>query len=158
MGFVHKAESNLGLRSILGSKLAPDRSELSVGGTTTAANNLAVPAGVVVEVEDTELGARVQAVGHLLVVLGKEGAVEVAAEVLVDEVLPANGDTEGVELVILDKVLHLGLTGGAGVDVVTSGSTVGVHAEIEASNVDTSVLTLLLVSGTLCHRYRMLLP
>jgi hypothetical protein len=145
MGLVHETESDLGLRSILGSKLRPDRGELSVGGTTAAANNLTVPAGVVVEVEDTELGAGVQAVGHLLVVLGEEGGVEVATELAVDKVLPANGETESVELVVLDEVLHLGLTGGSGVDVAAGGSTVGVHTEIEASNVDTGVLISLLV-------------
>jgi hypothetical protein len=145
MGLVHDAESDLRLGSILGSQLRPDGSELSVGGTTAAANNLAVPAGVVVEVEDAELGARVQAVGHLLVVLGEEARVEGAAEVLVDEVLPADGETEGVELVVLDEVVHLGLTGGSRVDEAAGGSTVGVHTEIEASDVDTGVLILVLV-------------
>jgi hypothetical protein len=144
VGLVHETESDLGLRSVLGSKLRPHRGELSVGGTTAAANNLAVPAGVVVEVEDTELSTGVQAVGHLLIVLGEEGGVEVTAELAVDKVLPANGETESVELVVLDEVLHLGLTGGSRVDVAAGGSTVGVHAEIEASNVDTGVLVSLL--------------
>jgi hypothetical protein len=61
------------------------------------------------------------------------------------QVLPADGETEGVELVVLDEVVHLGLTGGSRVDEAAGGGTVGVHAEIEASNVDTGVLILVLV-------------
>ena len=157
VGLVHEAESNLRLAGILGSKLAPDGGELGVGGTTAAANNLAVPASVVVEVKDTESGSRVQAVGHLLVVLGEEGGVEVATELAVDKVLPADGETEGVELVVLDEVVHLGLAGGSRVDVAAGGSTVGVHAEIEACNVDTGVLISLLVL-IFFHGYGMPLP
>lgn len=142
MGLVHDAESNLRLGSILSSQLRPDGSELGVGRTAAAANNLTVPASVVVEVEDTKGSARVQAVGHLLIVLGEEGGVKGATEVLVDKVLPANGDAESVELVVLDEVVHLGLTGGSRIDVAARGSTVGVHTEIEASNVDTGVLIL----------------
>jgi hypothetical protein len=149
MGLVHDAESDLRLGSILSSQLRPDGSELGVGRTTAAANNLTVPAGVVVEVKDAKGSARVQAVGHLLIVLGEEGGVKGATEVLVDKVLPANGKTESVELVVLDEVVHLGLTGGSRIDVTAGGSTVGVHAEIEASNVDTGVLISVLVLNIL---------
>ena len=143
MGLVHDTESDLGLRSVLGGQLRPDGGELGVGGAAAAADDGTVPAGVVVEVDDTQLSAGVQAVCNLGVVLRKERAVEVAAEGIANEVLPADGETEGIELIILDEVVHLGLTSGAGV-LVSTRAAVGINTEVEASDVDTGVLHLAL--------------
>lgn len=41
------------------------------------------------------------------VVVGKLGLVEYASHLVVREILPADGETEHIVTVVLDKVLHL---------------------------------------------------
>ena len=103
---VHDAKGDLVVALVLGGNLRPKAGEVSVGGTALA-DNLAVPAGVVVDVDNTESSAGGQAVLDLLVVDSPVGGAEGTADLVVDEELPADGDTEGVETVILDEVVHL---------------------------------------------------
>ena len=103
---VHDAKGDLVVALVLGSNLRPKAGEVSVGGTALA-NDLAVPAGVVVDVDNAESCAGGQAVLDLLVVDSPVGGAEGAADLVVDEELPADGDAEGVEAVVLDEVVHL---------------------------------------------------
>ena len=103
---VHDAKGDLVVALVLGGNLRPKAGEVSVGGTALA-DNLAVPAGVVVDVDNAESGAGGQAVLDLLIVDGPVGGAEGTADLVVDEELPADGDTEGVEAVVLDEVVHL---------------------------------------------------
>ena len=131
---VHDAKGDLVVALVLGSNLRPKAGEVSVSGTALA-NDLAVPAGVVVDVDNAERSAGGQAVLDLFVVDGPVGGAEGAADLVVDEELPANGDTEGVEAVVLDEVVHLVeavLVGGeAGAAVA---STIGTAAEVETGD------------------------
>ena len=89
VGLVHRAEDDVGLAGVLGRELAPDGVELRVRGAALP-DDAAVPAGVVVQVDDA-VGAGCQAGLHELIVAGEEGGVEGAAERVGDEVLPAHG-------------------------------------------------------------------
>ena len=131
---VHDAKGDLVVALVLGGNLRPKAGELSVGGTALA-NDLAVPAGVVVDVDNAEGSAGGQAVLDLLIVDGPVGGAEGAADLVVDEELPADGDTEGVEAVVLDEVVHL-------VEAVLAGceagarvaSAISAAAEVETGN------------------------
>ena len=65
----------------------------------------------------------------------------------VDEVLPANGETEGVEAIVSDEVLHLVETSLARVDNVAAAGTVGSTAEVETSDLSYNALVYLLVKN-----------
>jgi hypothetical protein len=95
-----------------------------------------------VEVDDAESSAGVQAALDLLIEDSPVGRAEGTADSVVDEVLPADGDTESVEAIVLDEVLHLIETGLARVGVAASAaSTVGTAAEVETGDLyDMSVL------------------
>lgn len=131
---VHDAKGNLVVALVLGGNLRPKAGEVSVGGTALA-NDLAVPAGVVVDVDNAEGSAGGQAVLDLLVVDSPVGGAEGAADLVVDEELPADGDTEGVEAIVLDEVVHL-------VEAVLAGceagarvaSAIGAAAEVQTGN------------------------
>ena len=117
---VHEAKGDLVVALVLGSNLRPKAGELSVSGTALA-NDLAVPAGVVVDVDNAESSAGGQAVLDLGVVDSPVGGAKGAADRLVDEELPADGDTEGVEAVVRDEVVHL-------VEAILAGSLAGARA------------------------------
>jgi hypothetical protein len=90
-GLVHDAEYNLGVRLVFRSQLAPETRKIFVGRTaTTLADNLAVPAGIIVDVDYAELGTSVYAALHESIVGLEIGAVECAAQLVVDEVLPCD--------------------------------------------------------------------
>lgn len=124
---------------VLGCKLTPDRGELRSRRATTAADNSTIPASIVVQINDAQFSARVQAISDLGIVFGKEGAIEGTTESAANEILPSDRNTESVQLVIFDEVVHLILTGGRGVNVGTA-VAVCVHSEIEAGDVDSGVL------------------
>jgi hypothetical protein len=133
VGLVHQAKSDFVVALVLGSDLGPDASEIVVGGSALADDG-AVPTGVVVQVDDAEGGAGVQAALDLGIVDLPVSSVQGAADG-VDEVLPAHGETEGVEAVVFDEVVHLVETSLARVDDVTRGaSTVGAATEVETSD------------------------
>lgn len=133
VGLVHETEGDLWLGSVLGGQLRPERGELGVSDTSTAlADNVSVPATVVVDVDDAEIGDS-QARGHESIVSGKVGGVEGTTKAVVKEVLPSNGKTEGVEASVSDKVLHLACTSGTRVgDTGDGASSVGAAAEIKS--------------------------
>ena len=69
---------------------------------------LGVPARIVVNIDNARR-ARVQTRLHERIVLDKVVLVDRAAEDAVGEELPADGEAEDVEAVVVDKVLHLAL-------------------------------------------------
>lgn len=135
---VHDAESDLIVALVLGGNLRPEAGKFGVAGTALADNG-AVPAGIVVNVDNAHGSTGSQAVLDLGVedapVLGVESAADG-----VDEVLPADRNTEGVESVIVDEVLHLVKTGLAGDLVGVGACAVSAAAEVKTGDVDTSVL------------------
>lgn len=87
------------------------------------------------DVDNAEGSAGGQAVLDLLVVDSPVSGAEGTADLVVDEELPADGDTEGVEAVVLDEVVHL-------VEAVLAGceagarvaSAISTAAEVETGN------------------------
>lgn len=150
VGLVHDAEDDVGVVGVLCSKRRPERGKLVVGGTALA-DDLAVPAGVVVDVDDA-LGSRGEAARHQVVVVGKVGGVEVAADDVVGEVLPADAETKHVQVVAAREVLHLRGTSAARDvgDAIDGALAVGVAAEIKAGNVDAGICRV--AAGASCRR------
>ena len=140
VGLVHQAESDLALRRVLGRDLGPDISELVVGWAALA-DDLAVPAGVVVEVDEAD-SAGGQAALDELVVGSSDSGIKGTTELVADKVLPSDGKTVDVKLVILGEVLHLSNSVRTGVDVGSAAGSRCVASEIETSNVHTSILGL----------------
>lgn len=105
MRFVHQTHHNVRLVCIFRCQLAPQTGELVVGWAALA-DNCTVPAGVIVNVDHT-VGASGQARLHQVVVLGHVPVVEVAAQLALDQVLPPDVQSEHVELVLLDEMVHL---------------------------------------------------
>ena len=70
-------------------------------------------------VDNAHGSASIQAALYLLVVGGPVVGVEGTADG-VDEVLPANGETEGVKAIVSDEMLHLVETSLARVDNVAA--------------------------------------
>ena len=105
VGLVHQAEDDVGLAGVGLGELGPEGGEVVVGGAALA-DDVAVPAGVVVDVDDA-VGAGGQAGSHDVVVGGEEVGVERTAEHSVDEVLPADGEAEDIEAVISGEMVHL---------------------------------------------------
>jgi hypothetical protein len=137
---VHQAESDVLLRCVLGRDLGPDIGELVVSWAALA-DDLAVPAGVVMEVNEAD-GAGSQTAFDKLVVGSSDGGVKGTAQVIGSKMLPADGKTVDVELVILSEMLHLGDSVGTGVNVGSAAGSGCVASEVETGNVHTSVLGL----------------
>ena len=136
---VHYAKSDFRVALVLRCELGPETRELRIGRPALT-NDSSVPAGVIVDIDDTQRGASVQAALHKLVVVTGVGRVQVPAQLAVDEVLPANRKTESVEVVVLDEMRHLVITGLAGwVGFGDGASPVCPTAEVETSDVDTCV-------------------
>jgi len=114
MRLVHEAKDDLAVGLVLGRELAPKVGELSVRGSTLT-DDRAIPASVVVDVDDAR-STTGQATLNELVVLAEVGCVKCATEVVVEEVLPANWEAEDVETIILDEVVDLVDSIGTGVD------------------------------------------
>lgn len=130
---VHDAESNLGATLVFGSNLRPQASKVLIGRATLA-DYVAVPAGVVVQVNDTHLSTSIQAALNLCVKGRPVVCVEGAADA-VHKVLPAHGNAEGVQAVVVDEMLHLVETVlGRVDDAASAASTVRSTAEIQTSN------------------------
>lgn len=130
---IHDGESDLRLALVLGRNLRPKAGKVAVRGTALA-NDLAVPAGVVVDVDDAHGSTGIQAALDLLVVCSPVVSLE-AATGSVHEVLPADGNTEGVEAIIVDEVLHLVKTSLARVDDAAGGArSISAATEVETSD------------------------
>ena len=105
MRFVHESHDNVRRSLVLPRQLAPQVPKLLSRGTTLA-NNLAVPATVVVDVENA-FGARLEATLHQ--------SVEHFEMLLIDgttggrgQVLPADWQPEDVHFVLARETGHLG--------------------------------------------------
>ena len=66
-----------------------------------------IPAGIVVQVDDAHLRRSLQTALNKLVICCEVGCIEAASEVVVEQVLPADWQAEGVETVVVCKMLHL---------------------------------------------------
>ena len=106
MGLVHQTEDDVGLVGVRLRELGPDGDEVVVGRSTVLANNAAVPAGIVVDVDDA-VSAGGEAGLDQTIVVGKECRVKLTAELMGDEVLPAYRKAENVEAVVIGEMLHL---------------------------------------------------
>jgi hypothetical protein len=137
---VHHTKGNLSVALVLGSNLRPKASKLDVGRTALT-NNGAVPATVVVHIDDAHLSTSIQAALDLFVVGGPVVCVEGATNG-VHKVLPANGKAEGVEAIVGDEVLHLVETGLARVDNVAAARAVGSTAKVETGDLSQHVSIL----------------
>jgi hypothetical protein len=114
---VHQTECDVLLGLVLRGNLRPDIGELGVGGSTLT-DDRTVPSGVVVQVDDAKRTG-CQTTLDQLIVSSQDGCIKSAAKLVLDEVLPADGQAVGVELVILGEVLHLGDTVAARVHVTS---------------------------------------
>lgn len=74
---VHDTKSNLGVVSVLGGDLGPERGELSVRWAALT-NDLAVPSGVVVDIDDAHLGRSLETPSDESIVVFEVGLVEFA--------------------------------------------------------------------------------
>lgn len=92
-------------------------------------DNLPVPTRVVVDIyhtlarisladlscffhsQDSHLHSKIQTTLHQLIVFPEVGRVEISANNVVGEILPADGQAENIHAIILFEVLHLGCTG-----------------------------------------------
>jgi hypothetical protein len=138
MGLVHQSKRDVLLRLVLRGNLRPNISELSVGGSTLT-DDSAIPAGVVVQINDTK-GTGSEAALNQLVVGSKDSGIKCTAKRVLGEVLPSDRQAVGIELIGGGEVLHLGDAVGAGVYVSSGAGSVGGAAKVESSNVDSSVL------------------
>lgn len=103
---VHETKSDPVVVLILGCDLRPKTGKLSVGRTALA-NDRAIPASIVVDVDDAKRSAGVKTALNLGVVGVPVVGVEGATEVVVEEELPADRNAEGVHSRILVEVVHL---------------------------------------------------
>lgn len=104
--FVHQTESNLGVPFVLSRELRPKASELGVGRASLP-DDRTIPASVVVNVDDTKGGTGVQASLDLLVIGREVVGVKVTTKVVVEQELPSDGDSECIQAIIGNEVLHL---------------------------------------------------
>lgn len=129
--FVHEAKGDLVVVLVLSCDLRPETRKLGVGRTTLA-NDRTVPTSIIVNVNNAKRGASVQAALNLLIIGRKVVGVKVAAEVVVEEILPSYGESESVQAVIVDEVLHLIDAKLTGIDnACRFASTIDGAAEVE---------------------------
>jgi hypothetical protein len=154
MWFIHDTEDNLGLAAVLLRKLSPYVRQLRVRWSTLT-NNCSIPSSIVVDIEDAQRCTRVQASLYEAIVLCEVVPIQSTAELVVEQELPAHGETESVERVILDKVVHLCQCSASTDDVVRlvrscqGAFAVDGASEVETGDVDTSILDLGAARGDL---------
>ena len=102
---VHDAHYYFILLRILCRQLAPQTGEVTVFGSTLT-NDLSVPAGVVVNIDNT-VSTSDQTSLDQGVVFGEIRRVQRATDLIIDEVLPPNGQSERVQTIVVNEVLHL---------------------------------------------------
>ena len=136
--FVDDAEYDARVRGVVFCELGPEAGELLVGGAALA-DYAAVPAGVVVDV-DYAVCARGEAGLHFVVVGFEVCGVEGPAKGVVDEVLPGDVESEDVEVVVADEVLHLARSVFGYIDRGEVAATVWDAAEVHTGDVDASEL------------------
>lgn len=105
MRLIHETHYDVLFFGVLGCQVTPQAGEVFILGSTLA-NDLSIPAGVVMDVNDT-MGAGGQARLHQVIVFREISGVKLATEFVADEVLPAYGQPESIQAVVLDEVFHL---------------------------------------------------
>ena len=105
MGFVDKAKDDFRLGSIFGGELGPERDKISVWRATLT-NNSAIPACVVVDIDDAR-SASFETCLDNAIVCSQELGVEVRPQSITDKGLPSNRKTEHVQFIVFYKMLHL---------------------------------------------------
>jgi hypothetical protein len=105
MRLIHEAHYDFFFLSVLRGQLTPQVGEMFIFRATLT-DNLSIPAGIVVDVNDT-VSTSDQASLDQVVVFLEIRCVESATNLVVDEILPPNGQTEDVQTVVVDEVLHL---------------------------------------------------
>ena len=106
MRLIHQPHNHIRLAFVLPRQLLPQSGKITRLGATSGPNGLAIPPRVIMNIDNTVRTCR-QAGLHQGIVLSKISFVQGAAEDAVDEVLPADGEAEDVETVVLGKVGHL---------------------------------------------------
>lgn len=134
VGFVHQGKGDVGAVLVLGCQLRPERGKLGIGdGARRLPDNIAIPASIVVNTDDAK-GRDIKAGLHERVVSGEVGAVQCAAKLIVYEVLPPDWQTEGIESVVRDEMVHLVHSSGAGIlSARGCAGSVGAASEVKAS-------------------------
>lgn len=99
------AEENLVVRGVLCGDVAPEVSKYVVGRTALS-NDLPVEPRIVVDI-DNAAGTRSKASLDQRIVLHQVSLVDGTRGDVVRQELPANWETEDVETVVIDEVLHL---------------------------------------------------
>jgi len=94
MRLIHDAKDDLSVVSVVLRQLNPQACELLVCWAALADDRV-IPASIVVHVQDT-VGAGLQARLHEAIVLLEDCLVERAAQVEVDEILPADGKAKDI--------------------------------------------------------------
>lgn len=107
----------------------------------------AVPASIVVDINDA-CGSGVEAGLHKVVVFREVRVDQRSAKDVVSEELPANRQTEGVETIVLNEMIHLSF---AVVAIVFEqwwpscgclAVTIGVAAKVKSGDIDSIVLEM----------------
>lgn len=141
---IHQTKSDPGVSLVLRGNLRPEARELSIGRTSLT-NNGTVPTSIVVNVNDAKCGASVQAALNLPVIGGEVVGVESTTEIVVEQELPADGDSECVQTVISGKMLHLVDASLTWVDYTSClACSIDSATEIESSNLSNG-------HGQSCH-------
>jgi hypothetical protein len=144
---VHDTEGDLGLAAVLLCQLLPYIRQLRINWSTLA-NNLVVPSSVVVKVENTQRCTRLQASLHEAIVLGEVVRIKCSTKLVVEQELPAYWETERVETVVLNEMVHLSKRSAATDDVVglvrarQGAFAVDCASKVEPGDVHTCVLNL----------------
>lgn len=74
--------------------------------TTRLPNNLAAPASIIVNINNT-ISTRGQATLNKLIIHGKIVGIQSAAKDVVHKILPANWEPEHVETMVMGEMVHL---------------------------------------------------
>lgn len=107
MRLVHEPEDDVFIVAVLLGQLTPEGDEIIIRDfSATLSNEVAIETGKVVHVHDAG-SAGVQACLDEIVKCLEVVGVKIAAQLVVHKELPANRQTEGIEAVVVDEMLHL---------------------------------------------------
>jgi hypothetical protein len=106
MRLIHKPHHDLTFSSILLGQLLPQSRKIVIGRSSTLTDDIPVPAGIIMNI-DNAMRASLQTSLHQDVILGEIRRVKSPTELVVDQVLPGDGQPEDVEFVFSGEVGHL---------------------------------------------------
>lgn len=105
MRLVHQAEEEFAVAPVLGGKLRPEIHVLR-NGRATLADDLSIPASIIVNINDARCTGSQASLDQLIILPGV-CRIQLPSKLVVEQVLPADRQSEEVEIVILDEMLHL---------------------------------------------------